>query len=331
MPTTVTAAFEQFLRDHVNLDPGVTVTARASRDWLQTQLAALAAQSEFPVRYPEIDMHYGSFARRTKIRELDDVDLIVGIAGLGTTYDEYGAEIRLTVPEGLHLRSLCHDGTRVLNSRKVINTFVRQLSKVPQYERADIKRNEAAATLKLKSYPWSFDIVPAFFTEREFDGRNFYIIPDGSGHWLKTDPRIDHERVRRINQASDGNVLNAIRIMKHWNARRTMPTAASYLIECIILDYYDAGLARASEYPDIEMIKLLPYLATRIVTDVADPKRIQGNLNDLGWAERRAISARASQDALKADAARTTEVRNDHRKAIEMWREVLGPDFPKYG
>jgi len=197
MATTVVAAFDEFLAEHVNLEPGVTTLARASRDWLLGQIQILPSKhNDFPILYSDVDIHYGSFARRTKIRELDDLDIIIGISALGTTYLNYGNTIQLTVPYGIALRGLCHDGTNLLNSRRVINKFVNHLSEVPQYAKSEIKRNGSAAVLNLTSYTWNFDIVPGFFTAPEFDGRTYYIIPDGNGHWMKTDPRIDQKRIK---------------------------------------------------------------------------------------------------------------------------------------
>ena len=85
MATNVIAAFNEFLKDFVNLDPDNTATARSSRDWLLQQIDEFpSSETNFPKLYPEVHVHYGSFARRTKIRELDDIDLIVGISALGT-------------------------------------------------------------------------------------------------------------------------------------------------------------------------------------------------------------------------------------------------------
>ena len=330
MATTVNAAFEQFLASTVNLDPDDTATARASRDWLLEQIQTFQSKhNDFPLLYPEINIHYGSFARRTKIRELDDLDMIVGINALGTTYRDYGGTVELTVPYGSALQNLCYDGTLVLNSRRVINKFVKHLDDVPQYENAEIKRNHAAAVLNLKSYPWAFDIVPAFFTTPEFDGRQYYIIPNGDGQWMKTDPRIDQERTTSINQNHDGNVLNVIRLFKYWNREAPIPTMQSYLLECIILDYYESRAYKATPYVDIEVGPFLTYLSTGIVGSVQDPKRIQGNINTLSWEERVAISSRATSDAAKAFIARSAESDGDHRSSINTWREVFGTAFPE--
>ncbi|GHL16875.1 hypothetical protein ECZU23_53180 [Escherichia coli] len=41
---------------------------------------------KFPVSFPAIHIAFGSFARRTKIRPLDDIDLMFGLTGQGATY-----------------------------------------------------------------------------------------------------------------------------------------------------------------------------------------------------------------------------------------------------
>lgn len=332
MATTVIAAFNEFLSEHVNLDPTITTQARASRNWLLDQIQVLPSKySDFPVLYPDVDIYYGSFARRTKIRELDDLDMIVGISALGTTYLDYGSTVHLVVPYGIALRDLCHDGTNLLNSRRVINKFVNCLSNVPQYAKSDIKRNGAAAVLNLTSYTWSFDIVPGFFTTPEWDGRTYYIIPDGEGHWMKTDPRIDRERTTAVNQAHDGNVLNVIRSIKYWNRRPTMPTMPSYLLECIILNYYESRTYKAVSFVDLEVGSVLSYLATAILGPIQDPKHIQGDINTLMWDDRATILSRANSDTAKATAARAAENTKDYELSINIWREVFGSSFPKYG
>ena len=75
-----------------------------------------------------------------------------------------------------------------------------------------------------------------------------YLIPDGNGYWKKTDPRIDKERTTRINQNHDGNILQIIRILKYWNRRATMPTMSSYLLETMILNYYEGQSSKANQF-----------------------------------------------------------------------------------
>lgn len=330
MATTVNDAFAQFMKDIVNLDADIVATARSSRDWLLRQLDSLPdSHSEFPKLYPEVHLHYGSFARRTKIRELDDVDLIVGLSALGTTYTSSLSGVELTVPDGIALRKYCYDGTNSLNSRKVINLFISYLSEIPQYNKAELKQNGSAAVLNLTSYDWVFDIVPAFFTAPEWDGRTYYIIPDGNGGWMKTDPRIDRDRTTEINQKHEGNILNLIRIIKYWNKRATMPTISSYFLECLILQYYQSA-SSASSYIDVELPGIFTYISSAIYQSLSDPKQVQGDINTLSWDQRQAIAVKASADASKAALARSQESANQMSQSIGTWREIFGSEFPGY-
>lgn len=335
MATTVVEAFKTFMSTRVDLDPQDTQNARASRDWLVGQLQTLHEKdTQFPAPYPDRYLGFGSFHRRTKIRPLDDIDLIACLHAQEATYIAVGSEVRITVPESAsRLGALCHDGSNLLNSRKVINRFVQSLASVPQYRRADVGRDGEAAVLALTSYDWSFDVVPAFFTKPEFDGRTYYLIPDRNGHWKKTDPRIDQERITAANQGYQGALLPIIRLIKYWNRRRTMPTLQSYVLELLALAHYrDPVLAPCSKFVDLAFIPLVTALHTSIYQAVVDPAGIQaGDLNSLGWLQRYSISQRALQDFQVASAARAAEERQYYRDSLALWGQVFGPEFPTYG
>ncbi len=51
---------------------------------------------KFPVSFPAIHIAFGSFARRTKIRPLDDIDLMFGLTGQGATYTILSDRITVT-------------------------------------------------------------------------------------------------------------------------------------------------------------------------------------------------------------------------------------------
>ncbi len=46
--------------------------------------------------YPGIHIAFGSFARRTKIRPLDDIDLMFGLTGQGATYTILSDRVTVT-------------------------------------------------------------------------------------------------------------------------------------------------------------------------------------------------------------------------------------------
>lgn len=332
MAKTVIAAFNEFMKDSVNLDSDRTKKARSSRDWLVEQIHTFPDKdSDFPDIYTEKNIFFGSFARKTKKRPLDDIDTMIALKAQGCTYSEYTNMIEINVPDSsAQFKKLCNDNTSILNSKKLINLFIKNLKDIPQYENADIKRNQETATLKLLSYEWNFDIVPCFFTTEDSNGRTYYIIPDGNGNWKKTDPRLDRDRVTTVNQNKNGKVLNVIRATKYWNNRPTMPTMGSYLLENMILDYYQDTSSDTSEYVDIEMVKIFSEIKSRVYKSVIDPKGIQGDINDLSWDEKVKIANRANADYEKAKEARKLESDEKQEDSIKKWREIFGDEFPKY-
>jgi hypothetical protein len=249
----------------------------------------------------------------------------------GCTYIEYTDKIEITAPDtATRFKDYKNEGTNILNSRKVINAFIAKLTGVPQYKKADIKRNLEAATLNLESYDWVFDIVPCFFTTEDANNKTYYIIPDGNGNWKKTDPRIDSDRLSKLNTAHEGNLLNVIRSIKYWNTRPTMPTMSSYLLENMILDYYSEQTTVASQYVDIEIEKVLLEIHRRVYNAVNDPKGIQGDLNNLSAEDKKKICDRAYQDYVKAFEARKFEKEKNDKDSISKWIEIFGDKFPKY-
>jgi len=329
---SVITAFNNFMTNTVNLDSKDSSKARSSRDWLLAQIASFEIKDDkFPKFYKEINKPFGSFARRTKIRELDDIDIMVGLKGESAYYTEYTDKITITVTnDESNLARYCFEDSSTLNSRRIVNKFVSACSDVEQYSSAEIKRNQEAATLKLKSYTWNFDIVPCFITAPNSYNKTFYLIPDGDGNWKKTDPRVDQKRVSDINQNSYGNILQSIRIMKYWNKRNAKPVVSSYLLETIILDYYDSTRRRASSYVDIEVPNLLHYLSNAILGNVYDPKGIQGNINVLTYDEKQKVSSKACSDYKVATQARNYESEGKPRESINKWRDIFGREFPQY-
>ena len=324
MSLTVNAAFNSFNQIIVNLDTERTKIARSSRDWLIGQLVNLPNKvADFPLLFDGMHIKYGSFARNTKIRELDDIDLIICLHAQGTQYgNSYSGAYTLVPPSTAKtLLGLCNDdGT--LNSIKLVNKFKNALSQIEHYKAAEIHRKQEAVTLSLSSYEWVFDIVPAFHSVH-----GYYEIPDGSGGWKPTNPEIDQEKVNRINTKHNGRLLQLIRTLKFWNRRAMTTTIPSYLFENMILNYCDNRVA-ISEYIDFALRDFWSYFINGIHYSVPDPKGFQGELNTLSQEQRDSISAKA-QDAYNRaqDAIRFETTDKNQQAAINKWAEIFGPNF----
>ncbi|MFB4363048.1 nucleotidyltransferase [Pantoea sp. BS_8] len=330
MAYAISSAFKDFMKDQVNLDSEASKDGKRSRNWLvDNQILNFPDKyDDFPILQQSPKMWFGSFSRKTKIRELDDIDMMILMHAQGSSYSEYGDTIMLTAGADSKFNNFLDDTKLWINSRRVVNRFVSALQNVPQYSSAVSKRQGEAATLKLSSYTWNFDIVPAFSTVPDDQGNKFFLIPDGNGHWKKTDPRIDKDRTTSINQKHGGKVLNIIRLIKYWKKKRGVPAIGSYLLETIMLNRYDSLFEDGmSEYIPHEFPHALRSLADAILGPVYDQKNFQGDINGLEWGDQWKIRELALEDAVKAEQASSQEFL-DPEKAGEIWKEIFGKNFP---
>ena len=319
MATTVNNAFDEFMKNTVNLDSDKTSMARKSRDNLIDNINEFSGDDDFFSAYEEKNLKFGSFARKTKIRELDDIDLMICLSAEGTrTYSESVDCIYIIGNDSDKENRLLIDETKYLNSTKVINRFISKLADLNDYSKAEMHKNHEAATLKLKSYTWNFDIVPCFYTTG-----NFYLIPDGNGNWKKTDPRIDNDRTTEINQKHNGKILNLIRLVKYWNKRKVTLTIGSYLLECMILSIYDSKYEKSNWWIDLEFRDVLYELSKAIKKDVDDPKGMQGNLNTFSTEDRQKISTALYNAYSTALEASRYESDGKQKEAINKWGEIF--------
>lgn len=332
MATTVNNAFDEFMKDIVNLDPKIVSTARVSRDHLLDNIAEFDDKDGFFDLCDSFNVHFGSFARKTKCRELDDIDLMIGIAANDATYNSSDPwnDVKITASTTNCAQKDCtrYDGT--LNSTQVSNKFKGKLESVREYSHSEIRRNGEAIILNLKSKDWSFDIVPCFHTVVESNGRDYYLIPNGNGNWKKTAPDKDKEHVINTNQAKDGRVLELIRLCKKWNKVKNAKTLPSYLLETMIINFADSK-TELSQWLDLRFRDALKYIADNIMSPVYDMKEIQGDINNLDFSDKWNLKQKAQADYDKACDARVQESADNQKEAIKKWGEILGSDFPTYG
>lgn len=326
MAKTVDIAFKEFHTDTVNLNPDRTDKANSSRDWLYSQLNCLDGKEnlDFPFKYQEKHIKFGSFARKTKIKDLDDIDIMFCFTADGATYLRSGQTYYIKTPNaGERLKNLSDNET--LNSRKVVNKLKNSLSEIAHYKSADLHSRGEAATLNLSSYEWVYDIVPCFYTDTDL-----YLIPDGNGNWKATDPRIDQDLVTSTNQNYNGKALQLIRTLKYWNRHNSSHTISSYLFEQLVINFINAK-TEISSHIDFDIRDFYDYLSNHIYYSVDDPKGIQGNLNYLSFDQQKSISDKAiwaHSKAIQAIEAETKE--NNQEKAINLWREIFGNKYPQY-
>lgn len=347
MVKTVNSAFDEFLTNTVNISPNVSTTAKKSRDWLLLQVDKLCSDGNFLRADPQYNINFGSFSRKTKINPLDDIDIMIGLVGSHLVLNQNAwNDIQLKVKSSckdkliIDLSDITNlwENVRILNSNKVKNKLVSALSNIPQYVNAAIHARGAAVTLKLISYEWTYDIVPAFYYDDPISKLPYFVIPNGKGNWQLTNPKLEQERVTKLNQQFNNIVLKTIRLVKYWNRRGRMPSITSYVLETIVLDYFDQASHNkvngnlTSDWVDLHFRDILNYIGNHIMFSVQDTKGIQGDINNLDWQQKIKIQQRAKNDYTKACAAVSAEIEEyDAKKSINIWRDIFGEYFPQYG
>ncbi|CAM2840736.1 SMODS domain-containing nucleotidyltransferase [Actinobacillus equuli] len=217
----------------------------------------------------------------------------------------------------------CLNDDNSLNSTKVLNIFKSALSNISHYSNADIHRMQQAVTLELPSYEWNFDLVPCFHTTS-----NVYLIPNGSGKWMKTNPEKDKELITSVNQKHSGKFLELVRLVKYWNSKSFANKSkfqSSYLLEIMLAKYYD----RLYWFSDLEteFKNSLTYLYSALDINIADPKGIEGNINRLNANEKLVLKNRICCDLIELTKANESD---NIIKKFDYWKNVLGQNFPDY-
>ena len=322
---SINTCFKEFLANTVNLTQNDYENGRSSRNWLFNQISKFPERNaDFPTLAPAYNFTFGSFGRKTKIRPLDDIDIMVGLNGFNGKYTTYSDYIKIDTDKmpDAKLRSF-DDGNNNINSRKILEIFKKELKNIPQYESAEIKRNHEAVTLQLKS-GLNFDIVPCFHTTKEIDEREYYLIPDGDSTWKKTDPKIMQDKLSIVNQNNNGNVLNQVRLVKYWNKRQTMPSISSYLLETLVMNYYNTH-----SFVNIknDFRSNLAYINNCIDQPINDPNDIDCNINELDQTTIAKLKNKTYYDYHTCCDAINLEEKGEITEAKKLWKKIFGDEF----
>lgn len=333
MPYTVWGAFKKFREDTVDLNSDEADTARASRNYLFEQLKILARDNPgFPRLYGDY-LSFGSFARKTKIQPLDDIDILLILKCLGAKVFQSPVsnfKYRLKLTDKHDPLSIFSDEYGYVNSTKVLNRIKIHLSSVSNYKQSEIKKTMQAVTLNLKSYPWVFDIVPAVPVADSFGKTDCYLIPDGWGDWIRTDPRSDSNNITEISLNHPGKLLPIIRILKYWNMRTHKPRLSSYYFETLAIKVFQYA------EPITDFPKAVKYFfdncPSYLKRSCPDPKGLGPNLDaGLDSSIKEKVAKAMSEATTWAGYALMYDEQLKSDDAIYWWQCIFGSEFPTYG
>jgi hypothetical protein len=243
----------------------------------------------------------GSYRRRTLIRPLDDIDLLVVL-----NWEAYKDTIALDAA----------------GASAALDLIDAALAKA--YPKSERHRFDNCIQIVFAGTGIGFDVVPAFRVSKD----EFRIPDEGRGKWLVTNPREVERLVTEANQGrTDEWLVPLVKLLKAWNDEHGKPLRG-YHLEAMA--YYALLTAPANARDGIAW--LLEQLSTRVWSTTPDIW-LSGESPDadLTLAQRQtasallAVAGQAARRAIRAD----EEGRVSDAHAI--WREIFGGRYPESG
>jgi len=238
----------------------------------------------------------GSIPKFTALKQHADLDVMVAL--------HYGKHIKDKTP------------TQVLQSvREALAEW-----------RTGVRRNGQAVTLHYKTWP-TVDIVPVSRVVNDEGTVSHYNVPDSNTDtWITSRPKALAATIESKSSECGYNFRRIIKMIKHWN-RIHSDYLRSYHIEVLAIKVLSGSLDDTAwhvfQFFD-NARKLLE-----------GPLWYDGGFADdyLSWHDRQEVLRRfdTAIDKSRSAWSKTYGDSNDHKSAIEVWRQIFGSEFPNYG
>lgn len=234
------AKLQKLLDEEINLVQGHISQGSTSHNFVRE---LLANRSQKDTNFPWLldgDFLSGSYARGTKLHPLDDIDIMIVMDGQGLFPIDKGVPLTTHSIRGNseNHRSPIHQyiGTdNQLDSRVILELFRTAL--LETYPDSKVTKHGQAINLYLSSYDLGLDIVPCFHLESHdpTTNREMYYIPIGNNSpgWLKTNPKIDAEISKFLDEKHNKKLKSVIKLLKYWNREKNFDRIRSYHLESI--------------------------------------------------------------------------------------------------
>jgi len=241
----IDSALEDLLDRRINISAKTRSNASDSQNHLRDFLAAERTRdASFPRVLSKVDADFlgGSFARHTKNWPLDDIDIYFPLDGSNLFYLQNGVRLPYTVESDGALLSnpLCGDrwmSGHYISPVKLLSGFAQVLAR--HYPRGtEVRANGECVTVRMKQSETvnadglGYDVVPCFALKPDSSSEfEFYLMPDGAGGWMRTNPKLDTELCEILNGFHNKVYRKVIKLVKFWNEVQLKGAFSSYYIE----------------------------------------------------------------------------------------------------
>ncbi|GAA5438087.1 hypothetical protein M8445_17860 (plasmid) [Deinococcus aquaticus] len=299
-----------FVQEQVNLTRAETEEGREAATDLAWDLWDLGQERLVLPPLTGRPQLFGSFGRKTKVRSLDDIDLLVPLSvddywTSAHPFDPYSVDVYL--PDQHALRAFLGDehDAYLLSSAVLLRQLKLAVQSLPGLERAEIKGNGEAVSVWPRGQSWKIDLVPALPVTRPEQATHF-LIPNGVRSWWRTQPALDQLRLDQADRRHGGNLRPLIRLLKYWNVRPGHQRIGSYLLESLALSIFEPAPYVSCFEWDLAIEKFMTEAAKLVFHPVPDPKALGPNLDaGLRWDQRLRWADRANRAEYCLNSIRT--------------------------
>jgi hypothetical protein len=290
-PKNTVAAFKQF-DEALNLDPAERKAAeRRHRQVTECLVAVGLAVTTFL---------QGSFARKTMLKPLKDVDMVIVLP------ERLAAQLR-----------------RPGGAAHAIALVRQAISDSFPDARFDVSDTPAhALQVVFADLDFTFDLVPGYADPA--GSEDVFIADREKDAWERSNTRTLNRIISERNQATDGRFVHQVRMDKSYkNDHQVLDETCGLLWESLA---YGAITTKMSHSEAVAAT--LKHAASALTGAVYDPTGADDLTAEWTTKERVAYVAAVRAAAQRADEALRLEADGDHEAAIELWHDILGEPFP---
>jgi hypothetical protein len=284
------AAFEEF-KTKIALTPLQAATAQARKGIVDKYLTGpFSGVSNMQLLRTKV---IGSAGRGTMIRPPDDVDLLAVFA-----------------PSQVWPTYQFNSGTFITRVRNALSV----------HTRVEQVGTRGQAVRLFYSNGAEVDVAPVF--PRHGGG---FLLPDGAGDWLATDPEQHENWSAQRNRELDNRMKPLVRMIKAWN-RAHSTRLKGFHLEVMVGSVFSALSNNSRE--NTQMF----FEHAGSLLRINDPAGHGGDLASYLTANQEAAVRNSFiLAAVRARSARSAEARGNPQEAFRLWRLIYGNEFPAYG
>ncbi len=192
--------------------------------------------------------------------------------------------------------------------------------------RTGARKNGQAVTLYYTTWP-NVDIVPVSRVVNDDGTVAHYNVPDSNTDtWIPSRPKLHASNIESKASDCGFNFRRIIKMIKHWNKVHS-DYLQSYHIEVLAQKVFDTNLDDTPWHVFQFFEKARPLLTTNLWHELGYAD------NYLSWSDRQEVLKRFDTAINRSRDAwhKTYRDAQDHKSAIEIWRQIFGDKFPAYG